>query len=260
MNFKREALNLSGGKAELITIQTNEQNSLTRPTMLELAKILKEIQTDDSYKGAILTSENPKFFSNGLDAETLINTPPDELVDAVGGICILFGEMLRFDKPLVAEVTGHAMGGGAVMTMACDYKYMLSTGCRISFTEIGFGLPLPGMFVYKLQQSIHLTKLNEICMEAAAYKGPEAKEVGMIDEIAATKEDLRKLSIKKLESVFRFPLSAVRYTKQNINMRALDDFETHLRNSRDWLSIPAIKNNMLEAMKALKEKRRPVFV
>ena len=85
MNFKREALNLSGGKAELITIQTNEQNSLTRPTMLELAKILKEIQADDSYKGAILTSENPKFFSNGLDAETLINTPPDELVDAVGG-------------------------------------------------------------------------------------------------------------------------------------------------------------------------------
>ena len=50
------------------------------------------------------------------------------------------------------------MGGGAVMTMASDYKYMLSTGCRISFTEIGFGLPLPGMFVYKLQQSIHLTK------------------------------------------------------------------------------------------------------
>ena len=44
MNFKREALNLSGGKAELITIQTNEQNSLTRPTMKELAAILKEIQ------------------------------------------------------------------------------------------------------------------------------------------------------------------------------------------------------------------------
>ena len=74
MNFKREALNLNGGKAELITIQTNEQNSLTRPSMKDLASILKEIQDDDSYKGAILTSENPKFFSNGLDAETLINT------------------------------------------------------------------------------------------------------------------------------------------------------------------------------------------
>ena len=43
-------------------------------------------------------------------------------------------------------------------------------------------------------------------------------------------------------------------------MRALQDFETHLKNSRDWLYVPAIRNNMLEAMKALKEKRRPVFV
>ena len=84
--------------------------------------------------------------------------------------------MLRFDKPLVAEVTGHAMGGGDVMTSACDYRYMLSTGCRISFTEIGFGLPLPGMFVYKLQQSINLTNLNEICLEAAAYKNEKIEK------------------------------------------------------------------------------------
>ena len=259
MFFKTEAVNLNGGKAQIITIQTNEQNSLTRESMTNLADILKQIQKDDSFKGAILTSENPKFFSNGLDAETLINTPENELVEAVGGICILFGEMLRFDKPIIAEVTGHAMGGGAVMTMACDYKYMLSTGCRISFTEIGFGLPLPGMFVNKIQQSVNPTKVNEICMEAAAYKGPEAKEVGMIDEIASTKEEIRKLSTKKLESIFKFPLSAVRYTKENINRNALKDFDLHLKNSRDWLYVSAIKNNMLEAMKSLKEKRRPVF-
>ncbi len=259
MYFKRESLNLSGGKAELITIQTNEQNSLTLASMSQLTEILSEIKKDDSLKGAILTSENPKFFSNGLDAETLINTPEDELVEAVGGICILFGHMLRFDKPLVAEVTGHAMGGGAVMTMACDYKYMLSTGCRISFTEIGFGLPLPGMFVQKIQDAVNPTKVNEICMEATAYKGPEAKEVGMIDEVASTKEELRKLSTKRLESVFKFPLSAVRFTKENINRSALKDFDIHIKNSRDWLSVPDIRYNMLEAMKSLKEKRRPVF-
>jgi enoyl-CoA hydratase len=259
MYFKREPLALSGGKAEIITIQTNEQNSLTLASMNELAEILAEIKTDDSYKGAILTSENPKFFSNGLDAETLINTPEDKLVDAVGGICILFGHMLRFDKPLVAEVTGHAMGGGAVMTMACDYKYMLSNSCRISFTEIGFGLPLPGMFVQKIQDAVLPTKVNEICMEATAYKGPEAKAVGMIDEIANSKEEIRKLSTKKLESIFKYPLSAVRFTKENINRSALRDFEMHLKNSRDWLYVPEIKYNMLEAMKSLKEKRRPVF-
>jgi enoyl-CoA hydratase len=259
MNYKREPLNLSNGVAEIITIQTNSQNSLTPQNMQELGDILEEIQRDDSIKGAVITAENPKFFCNGLDAETLLSTPLDELTQAVGGICILFGRILRFDKPLVTEVTGHAMGGGAVITIASDYRYMLESGCRIGFTEVMVGLPLPGMFVYKIQDVIDPKRVTEVCLESGTYKGREAKEVGMIDDVAPTKEELRKLTVKKLENVFRFPLSALRHTKQNINRRALHEFDLHLKNSKDWLDIPAVRDNLLESMKALLEKRRPVL-
>jgi enoyl-CoA hydratase/carnithine racemase len=259
MNYKREILSLNNGKAEVITIQTNSQNSLTPQNMQELGDILEEIQKEDSIKGVVITSENPKFFCNGLDAETLLSTPSEELVEAVGGICILFGRMLRFDKPVVTEVTGHAMGGGAVITIASDYKYMLESGCRIGFTEVMVGLPLPGMFVYKIQDVIHPTKISEVCLESGTYKGKEAKEIGLIDEVAKTKEELRNLTLRKLENVFRFPLTALRYTKQNINRRALVDFELHLQNSKSWLEIPVVRDNLLEAMKALLEKRRAIL-
>jgi len=259
MNYKREILSLNNGKAEVITIQTNSQNSLTPQNMQELGDILEEIQKEDSIKGVVITSENPKFFCNGLDAETLLSTPSEELVEAVGGICILFGRMLRFDKPVVTEVTGHAMGGGAVITIASDYKYMLESGCRIGFTEVMVGLPLPGMFVYKIQDVIHPTKISEVCLESGTYKGKEAKEIGLIDEVAKTKEELRNLTLRKLENVFRFPLTALRYTKQNINRRALVDFELHLQNSKSWLEIPVVRDNLLEAMKALLEKRRDIL-
>ena len=259
MNYKREILSLNNGKAEVITIQTNSQNSLTPQNMQELGDILEEIQKEDSIKGVVITSENPKFFCNGLDAETLLSTPSEELVEAVGGICILFGRMLRFDKPVVTEVTGHAMGGGAVITIVSDYKYMLESGCRIGFTEVMVGLPLPGMFVYKIQDVIHPTKISEVCLESGTYKGKEAKEIGLIDEVAKTKEELRNLTLRKLENVFRFPLTALRYTKQNINRRALVDFELHLQNSKSWLEIPVVRDNLLEAMKALLEKRRAIL-
>ncbi|MCB1177615.1 MAG: enoyl-CoA hydratase/isomerase family protein [Leptospiraceae bacterium] len=257
MNYKREILELSSGKAELITIQTNSQNSLTRENMIELGDILEENQRNDDLKGAIITAEHPKFFCNGLDAETLLNTPPNKLVDSVGGICLLFGRMLRYDKPLVTEVTGHAMGGGAVITIASDYKYMLDSNGRIGFTEVMVGLPLPGMFVYKIQDVVDPKKITEICLEAATYKGKEAKEVGIIDEIFPDKESMRKASIKKLESVFKLPISAIRYTKQNMNKRALEDFEYHTNNSKNWLYEEVIRGNLLESMTALIEKRRP---
>ena len=134
---------------------------------------------------------------------------------------------------------------------------MLDSGCRIGFTEVMVGLPLPGMFVYKIQNTILPHKVNEVCLEATTYKGKEAKEIGFIDEIGASKEDLRKLSTKKLDSVFRFPISALRYTKQNLNRRALKDFDDFLKESLDWFSISVIRENLLESMRALKEKRRP---
>jgi enoyl-CoA hydratase/carnithine racemase len=260
MNYKLEPINLNNGKAQIITIQTNDQNSLTKDNMKELGDILGEIKKDDALKGAIITSENPKFFCNGLDADTLLNTTEAELPESVGGICFLFGELLKFDKPLAVEVTGHAMGGGAVITIASDYKYMLDTGCRIGFTEVMVGLPLPGMFVYKIQDSILPNKINEVCLEATTYKGKEAKEIGFIDEIAPSREDLRKISAKKLDSVFKFPISALRYTKQNINKRALKDFDDFLKDSLAWFSIPVIRENLLESMRALKEKRRPKLI
>lgn len=257
MNYKRDILKLTNGNAEIISIQTNSQNSLTKANMNELGDILEEIQKNDSIKAVVITSENPKFFCNGLDAETLLNTPENELVEAVGEICILFGRMLRFDKPVITEVTGHAMGGGAVITVASDYKFMLESGCRIGFTEVLVGLPLPGMFVYKIQDVVHPNKISEVCLESTTYKGKEAKEIGLIDEVGKTPEELRKFTLKKLDSLFKLPLSAIRYTKQNINRRALRDFDLHLQNSKSWLEIPKVRKNLLESMKALLEKRRP---
>jgi enoyl-CoA hydratase/carnithine racemase len=260
MNYKRTPLALNNGKAEIITIQTNHQNSLTKANMVELGEILMDIKKDDSIKGIIIDSENPKFFCNGLDAETLLNTPDDQLVDAVGGICILFGEFLKFDKPISIEISGHSMGGGAVITVTCDYKFMLEGAGRIGFTEVMVGLPLPGMFVYRIQELVPPSRIREVTLEGGTFKPQEAKTVGIIDEVASSREELRSLSIKKLDNVFKLPMSAIRFTKENLNRRSLEDFEIHLKNSKSWLEIPVVRQNLKEAMLALQEKRRPKLI
>ncbi len=257
MNYKRETIELSKGKGEIIYFQTNDQNSLTGSNMKELSAILSELKANPEIKGAILASSNEKFFCNGLDAENLLNTPKDKLLPEVGGIVELFGDLILFDKPLIAEVTGYAMGGGAVITVASDYKYMIDSKARIGFTEVNVGLPLPGSFIDRIKMCVFARHWAEVCLEGKIFKAGEAKEIGLIDEIASTKEELRKLSLKKLDALSKIPSSAFRATKNMLNSDLIAKLEKYKKDTNDAFSQPGVIDNLLEAMSALKEKRRP---
>ncbi|MCZ8154790.1 MAG: enoyl-CoA hydratase/isomerase family protein [Leptospira sp.] len=259
MNYKREEITVSGGKAEIIHMQMNDQNSLTGSNMKELASILKEINSDTSKKGVIITSDNDKFFCNGLDAENLLATPKDRLLEEVGGIVLLFGELIKFDKPLIAEVSGYAMGGGAVITVACDYKFMLEGKARIGFTEVNVGLPLPGSFIDRIKMCVSARYWSEVCLEGQTYKAGEAKSIGLIDEVATSKEELRKFTLKKLDTLSKIPMTAFRSTKNMLNGVLLSKLDGYLKETILAFEQPGVTDNLLEAMTALKEKRRPIL-
>lgn len=259
MFYKREVIELSGKKAEIIHIQTNDQNSLTGANMKALSEILHEVQNDPTKRGAIITSDNEKFFCNGLDAENLLSTPRERLIEEVGGIVILFGEMIKFNKPLIAEVPGYAMGGGAVITIGCDFKFMLDGKARIAFTEILVGLPLPGSFVDRIKTCVTPKYWSEICLTGTNYKAKEAKEIGLIDEVASSREELRKLSLKKLDSLIKLPMQAYQATKDVLNAPIIAKLDQYKKETLESFSQPGVIETLLEAMTALKEKRRPNF-
>jgi enoyl-CoA hydratase/carnithine racemase len=259
MNYKRETITIPNGLGEIIKFQMNDQNSLTGANMRELGEILNEIKSDPEKRGVILTTENPKFFCNGLDADNLLSTPRERLIEEVGGIVLLFGELVKFDKPLITEVTGHAMGGGAVITVASDYKYMLDGKGRIGFTEVNVGLPLPGSFADRIRMCVSARFWAEVCLEGKTYKGFEAKEIGLIDDIAPTPEEVRKLALKKLEALSKVPSSAFRATKNMLNGEIIGKLGKYEKDTKLSFEQPGVIDNLLEAMSALKEKRRPNF-
>lgn len=259
MHFKLSDSGKDKKLTRIIDIQTNEQNSLTRGTLLELKEILDDTLKDDKYASLMFTSTNPKFFSNGLDAANVLSTPDDKLVEEVGEIVLFFDHLLRFDKPVITEVTGYAMGGGAVITVGSDYKYMIDGKARISFSEVLVGLPLPGTFIDKIARTVLPPYVTTICA-GENFKAPEAKAIGLIDEVAPDAEGLRKLSLKKIDYLNRIPLSALRRTKQAINAPILERFETGLKHTHESFTTEIIVKNFRESMKALSEKRRPQYL
>jgi enoyl-CoA hydratase/carnithine racemase len=259
MNFKISDLGSGSKLTRVVDIQTNEQNSLTRGTLLELKAILDETQADANYASLVFTSTNPKFFSNGLDADNVTKTPDDKLAEEVGEIVLFFEHLLRFEKPVITEVTGYAMGGGAVITVGSDYKYMIDSKARISFSEVLVGLPLPGIFIDKIAKTVFPPFVNTVCA-GEMYKAPDAKTIGMIDEVAADAAALRKLTLKKIDYLNRIPLSALRRTKVAINAPILARAEENLKYTYESFVTEIVVKNFRESMKALAEKRRPQYL
>ena len=257
MNYKINSIPVNGGTADIVTLQLNEDNSLTGKNMKELDAILAEHMKDDSKKGIILASENPKFFCNGLSASNVLAAPKEEFNNEVGGIVLLFSSLIRFSKPLIAEVSGHAMGGGAVITVSSDFKYMLDSKGRIGFTEVLVGLPLPQSFIEKIKMTVAPRYWNEVCLEGTVYKGNEAKEIGLIDATYSTVEDLRKYSVKKIESLSKIPMSAFSGTKEMLNKNLIENLPKYEKEILESFQQPIIQSNLKEAMTALVEKRRP---
>ncbi|PJZ71336.1 enoyl-CoA hydratase [Leptospira perolatii] len=259
MNFKRETLDIKGSRVESILIQTNEQNSLTRSSLLEFRAIMEELKNDNSVKAVILGSENEKFFSNGVDASQVAKTPKEDLAEEMGEIVKFFSYLMQFYKPLVAEIGGYAMGGGAVLALACDFRHMLNQKGRLSFTEVFFGLPLPGIFIEKIKLSVSPAFINDM-IYGGIYKADEAKQIGFIHEISTTKEELRKITVKKLETITRIPISAFMKTKLSLHHDIVKSIDFHAKILSENFSNVTIQANLMEAMTAFTEQRRPKFI
>ncbi|MBE7439022.1 MAG: enoyl-CoA hydratase/isomerase family protein [Spirochaetales bacterium] len=258
MNFLINILEVKGHKVAEIVLQTNEENSLTWKNLLELQGILDGLHKDATVRAVILASRNEKFFSNGVDAATIMNAPADRLATEMGQIVHFFNYLITFDKPLLAEVSGYAMGGGAVITLASDFRFMLDGKARISFTEVMFGLPLPGVFIDKLKITVLPNHLHGV-IYGALYRAPEARAIGLIDEIADSRSELRRLVLRQIEQILRVPASAFSGTKRSLHQPLQLHVPMHMEELARNFARPEVKANLLEAMAALREKRRPQF-
>ena len=258
MNYKTETVEVKGSQVAFVTIQTNEQNSFTRDNLLEFEALMEELKMNGEIRAVVITSENEKFFSNGVDARNIIATPRERLAEEMGQIVRFFDYLATWEKPLIAEVGGYAMGGGAVVAMGCDYVYMLAGKGRMSFTEVFFGIPLPGSVVEKTKMRARPHAINDI-IYGGVFKAPEAHAAGLVHEIAEDRDALRKLVIKKLEKILQVPTSAFAATKRALHRQLVASIDEHARDLTASFDDPVIMGNLLEAMSALKEKRRPKF-
>lgn len=221
------------GKVAILTINALPPNNTLSGAMLpELIESMKAAGAVAD--GIVVVSGHGKFFSNGLDGKLLLESSAEDRLRTIQGMTRLMAELLRLEKPWIAEIAGHAMAGGAVISICADYRYMLKDSGRIGFSEMAVGLPLPGVYTHLMHKVVHPRAVREM-VEGTAYKPEEALEIGLIDGVESSPEALRNAVMKRMDSILRLDQEAWILTRKSYRQTLLHDIERDEAKDLDYI-------------------------
>lgn len=154
-----------------IITMTNGENRHNPDYIKSILNAFDTIEKDEMLSSVIITSNDSKNWSQGIDLQWLLtvfnNKDYRAIKDFMYGYNALFKRILLYPMPVIAAINGHAFGGGAIMACACDFRFMKSSRGFFCFPEIDISVPfLPGMIClvkkafpyYKLEEAVYLGK------------------------------------------------------------------------------------------------------
>jgi len=148
---------------------------------------------DASAKGLILTSGKETFVV-GADIDLLANIKnAEQAFELVEELKASLRKLEKSGKPVVAAITGTALGGGLELALACHYRIAIdSPKTKLGLPEVKLGLLPGGGGTQRLPRLVGIQSALELMTQGKELRPTAAKDMGLIDAIATDKEDMLK--------------------------------------------------------------------
>jgi enoyl-CoA hydratase/carnithine racemase len=160
-------------------------NALGLELVQELATALRQVGADPAVGALVLTSANDKFFSIGLDLPELLGLSRDDFAFFYRTFNDTCMQLYTLPKPTVAAITGHAVAGGCVLALCCDYRFIAAGRKWMGLNEVKLGVPVPYLAHCVLQGLVGARKAREVVELGQFYAPEECLEMGMVDQVLA---------------------------------------------------------------------------
>jgi enoyl-CoA hydratase/carnithine racemase len=242
------------GASETITLAFAERRNAIGPLMTnELLWALHDARAAEDVRVIVLTGEGASFCAGGDFAEMLSGSPPSDLPPKGDFTDLLLG-LWQSDKPVIARVNGHAMGGGLGIVAACTFA-IAAANVRFGTPEIEVGL-FPMIIMAVLARHVPRRRLLELMLLGEKFDAPEAARLGMVNRVVdpeALDGEVRALAdvlASKSPTALRLGLRAL--AAQNDR-----DLEQALPMLRERLGEILGTEDAREGLAAFLEKRTP---
>jgi len=239
----------------ILTITLNRpasMNALLPEMHHHLHDLFNEYARDDDLHIAIITGAGDRAFCAGSDLVQKAPLTVQQMPDSGYG-----GLLQRFDldKPLVAAINGHAIGGGMEILLACDLA--------IAVEDAKFGLPEPKVGLaasgglHRLVRQLPLKQAMKIALCGNLFDAEQALQFGLINSVA-TRENFQNELDSLVSALQNCAPLALRATKQQM-LQGIDAGGLKQAHETPYPLYDSLKQSedAIEGMNAFAEKRKP---
>ena len=243
------------GKVGLVTLnRPNALNALNTKVLSDVLAALKVLETNRDI-GAIVLTGSEKAFAAGADIKEM---QANSYVDAyLEDFFVGWEEFARLRKPIIAAVSGYALGGGCELAMMCDF-IIAADSAKFGQPEITLGV-MPGMGgSQRLTRFIGKSKAMDMVLTGRMMDAAEAERAGLVSRVVPS-DQLVSEALKAAEKIAGFSLPAVMMAKESVNRSYETTLSEGLRFERRLFHSMFALEDQKEGMAAFVEKRPPHF-
>jgi enoyl-CoA hydratase len=243
------------GPVGVVTLNRPKQlNALSGPLMAELAAAMEQLDNQPEVRAIVLTGGS-QVFAAGADLKELSEASAVDML--VKNRIALWDRIKRLSKPVIAAVSGYALGGGNELAMLCD-MIIASETARFGQPEINVGL-IPGAGgTQRLTRSLGKQKAMELVMFGRQMDAWEAERRGLVNRVVPVElllDEARRWAAELAEK----PPVSLRFAKEAVTKAFEGTLEDGLDFERKLFYFLFSTRDAHEGMLAFLEKRKPSY-
>ncbi len=241
------------GVATVEIARPERKNALTLAMYDELARALQSAQADSAVRAVLITGQ-PGIFTSGNDLEDFLARPPQ---GEDSPVFRFMQGLLDLDKPLIAAVTGAAIGIGTTMLLHCDLVYV-SDEARLAMPFTALGLVPEFASSLLVPQRLGMVRAAEKLLLGDPFTGAEAVDCGLANAVLPAGEVLPHAR-RMAERFNLLPPQAVRETKRLMRAPQNAAVRDAIIAEAQQFALRVRSPEAREAFQAFFEKRAPDF-
>ena len=254
MSIRTATLN---GVATLEIARPEKKNALTVAMYQAMADALNAAQADPAVRAVLITGQ-PGIFTSGNDIEDFMSRPPGQGSNAADSPVFRFMRALvGIDKPVVAAVTGAAIGIGTTMLLHCDLVYV-SDEARLAMPFVSLGLVPEFASSLVVPRLLGNVKAAEKLLLGDPFSPDDAVEARIANAVLPAGEVVNHAR-RIAERFNSLPPGAVRETKKLLRRTSTDEVLKTIAIEGELFSARLRSPEAMEAFQAFFQKRKPDF-
>ena len=242
----------------IVTINRSKAlNALNSETLKDLDLVLEDLEKDNNIYCVILTGSGEKAFVAGADISEMKDLSEEEgrNFGLLGNK--VFRRLEKLDKPVIAAISGFALGGGCELAMACDIR-IASEKAKFAQPEAGLGIT-PGFGgTQRLPRIVGLGKAKELIYTCAMIKADEALRIGLVNKVVPL-ENLMEEARSMAATICANAPIAVKLCKDAINRGMQVDIDKAVEIEAGDFGKCFATEDQKEGMTAFMERRAKNF-